>query len=213
MPGFGPGWHIVVVITALLGGASGSTSRQYQPSRQHQARRVRWFTDADQVEANWAFARQKRGVATGFYPCCGVLGGTANGSLQLLASPAAARNLSQPYRALGYTVHPVIGLNDNASLEAAAAPGSTFAADAVAISARYNFSGVAFDYEAAGNYQTYARLLKAVSSAMHAASREVVVCVDTSNIFDHNEAFKAIEAAGVDVQLSMSTCAGIVASY
>jgi hypothetical protein len=42
---------------------------------------------------------------------------------------------------------------------------------------------------------------------MHAASppREVVVCVDTSNIFDHDAAFKAIEEAGVDLQLSMST--------
>ena len=35
--------------------------------------------------------------------------------------------------------------------------------------------------------------------------REVVVCVDTSNIFDNAGAsFAAIEAAGVDLQLSMS---------
>ena len=116
------------------------TSSIVAPNRGGQ-RRVRWFTNADQVEANWAFAQQNRSVVTGFYPCCGVLGGTANGSLQLAsATPEAAMNLSQPYRALGYSVHPVIGLNDAASLEAAAAPNSTFAADAVAISERYNFS-------------------------------------------------------------------------
>ena len=58
-----------------------------------------------------------------------------------------------------------------------------------------------------GDYRVYARLLRAVSTALHAAvpRREVVVCVDTSNIFDDPAAFAAIEGAGVDVQLSMST--------
>ena len=42
---------------------------------------------------------------------------------------------------------------------------------------------------------------------MHAAvpRREVVVCVDTSTIFSDAASFAAIEAAGVDLQLSMST--------
>ena len=171
------------------------------------ARRVRWFTDADQQDSNWAFATAHRGEVSGLYPCCGALAAAANGSLLLGTAPAAAHNLSEPYRRLGLSVHPVIALDDNATLEAAAAPGSTFAADAVALSERFNFSGVAFDYEAAGDYRTYARLLRAVSAAMHAAvpRREVVVCVDTSNIFDNAASFAAIEAAGVDLQLSMST--------
>jgi hypothetical protein len=108
-----------------------------------------------------------------------VLAVGADGSLGLGATtPAAARNLSGPYRRLGLrrpkgrrsfflsphmflfitlyrtsldgqkrtarsdrtalppvglSVHPVVGLNDNATLEAAAAAGATFAADALAL--------------------------------------------------------------------------------
>ena len=77
---------------------------------------MRWFTNADQLGPNWQFALRNRAVATGFYPCCGALGATGNGSLELLTTPAEATNFTQPFRSLGYSVHPVIGLNDNATL-------------------------------------------------------------------------------------------------
>ena len=176
-------------------------------STETQSRRIRWFTNAGLADENWRFTIAHLDVVTGLYPCCGVLSAASNGSLLLATSVGAAHNMSSPYRQLGLTIHPVIGLNDPATLEAAAAVGSTFAADALSLCERFNFSGVTFDFEAQASYQTYARLLKAVSTALHNATprREVVVCVSTSNIFSDPAAFAAIQAAGVDLQLSMST--------
>eukprot|EP01051_Picozoa_sp_SAG22_P016729 SAG22_NODE_2423_length_2590_cov_1.917302_1_plen_510_part_00 len=195
-----------IMMLLLAAAAAVSTAANTTAAAAAAGRRVRWFTDADQVEANWAFALAHRDAATGFYPCCQALGATGGGGLELLAAEDVAQNISGYGRA-GFTAHPVVALNEPATLAVAAAPNSTFAADAARLCEQYNFSGLAFDYEAAGDYRVYAELLSHVSAALHALRprREVVVCVDTSNIFNDSAAFAAIQAAGVDVQLSMST--------
>lgn len=124
----------------------------------------------------------------------------------MLASEKVALNISG-YEQAGFSIHPVVGMNDLATLAAAAGSNATFATDAVQLCEKYNLSGLTFDYEAAGDYRVYAELLSRVSTALHSMRprRDVVVCVDTSNIFNVSAAFRAIQAAGVDVQLSMST--------
>ena len=170
-------------------------------------REARWWMSSGKLQSNLDFIHAHPGTVTGIYTYVG-LSVAANGSLLVGHNDTwIAANLA-PYLALGLTVTPALGLNDDALYNGT---GWQRVADVAAWVVRNNMSGVMLDYEpstsAAPLARLYAEYVGNLSAAMHAVGSSAEMCTSDWGILDGHllpEGYGLYAATGVDRMMSMA---------